>query len=317
MPTVSVIIPTYKHRDFVLATLDSVFAQTFTDYEVIVINDGSPDDTAEVLRPLVEAGRICYVEQQNTGQSIARNRGIAQAQGEFIALLDDDDLWPPDKLEWQLQAMALHPETGVIAGPASVVDADLRYLYRSQFSPSLTFERFFSSNLIMSPGQTLIRASALQAAGGLNPDIWGADDWDLWVRLSKSSAIIMEDQNALIYRLHSGNASKNLCRMLDNVCHAIDINLADIAKEDRDRLKLTAYRWLYDYLGVSIVISMKQALKSGKIREMHKYALRLIKLAQVLAKDPAALSKMARDFLPERFTARAPGRTPQENLNKL
>ncbi len=312
MPTVSVIIPTYKHRDFVRATLDSVFAQTFTDYEVIVINDGSPDDTAEVLRPLAEAGRIRYMEQTNTGQSIARNRGIAEAKGEFIALLDDDDLWPPDKLEWQVQAMTLHPETGVIAGPARVVDADLQYLYRSEFSPSLTFEGFFSNNLIMSPGQTLIRASALREVGGLNPDLWGVDDWDLWVRLSKSSAIIMKDQNALIYRLHSGNASKNLCRMLDNCCHAVDLNLADVAKVDRDRLKLIAYRWLYNYLGVSIVLSMKQAVKAGKVSKMLEYAPRLTKLARVLARNPSALSKMARDFLPERFSERAPANQPRE-----
>ena len=118
-PCVSVIIPTYKHQDFVLATLDSVFAQTFTDYEVIVINDGSPDDTAEVLLPLAEAGRIRYIEQKNTGQSIARNRGIAEAQGEFIALLDDDDLWPPDKLEWQVEALRRQPDVALIAGPAA------------------------------------------------------------------------------------------------------------------------------------------------------------------------------------------------------
>src|ERR1700719_2929443 len=102
MPAVSVIIPTYNHRDFVLDAIESVFAQTFTDYEVIVVNDGSPDDTASVLAPLASAGRIRYLEQANAGQGAARNRGIAQARGEFIALLDDDDRWPADKLEWQV-----------------------------------------------------------------------------------------------------------------------------------------------------------------------------------------------------------------------
>ena len=97
MATVSVIIPTYNHVDYVAETLETVFAQTFGDYEVIVVNDGSPDGTAEVLRPSREAGRIRYIEQANAGQAAARNRGLAEARGEFIAFLDDDDLWPPDK----------------------------------------------------------------------------------------------------------------------------------------------------------------------------------------------------------------------------
>src|SRR5260370_24652309 len=103
--SVSVVIPAYRHRDFVLATLDSVFSQAFTDYEVIVINDGSSDDTTELLRPLAASGHIRYFEQANAGQATSRNRGIHAARGEFIALLDDDDLWPPDKLEWQVEAL--------------------------------------------------------------------------------------------------------------------------------------------------------------------------------------------------------------------
>src|SRR5271170_3450676 len=99
---VSVVIPTYNHRDFVVEALESVFAQTFTDYEVIVVNDGSPDDTAAVLRPYIESGRIRYIEQENRGQAGARNRGLAEARGEFVAYLDDDDLWLRDKLAWQV-----------------------------------------------------------------------------------------------------------------------------------------------------------------------------------------------------------------------
>src|SRR3954470_24757434 len=99
-PAVSVVIPTYRHRDYVLRTLDSVFAQTYRDFEVIVVNDGSPDDTNRRIRPLVSAGRIRYIEQANAGQAAARNTGIAHARGRYIALLDDDDLWPADKLAW-------------------------------------------------------------------------------------------------------------------------------------------------------------------------------------------------------------------------
>ena len=96
LPVVSVVIPTYKHAEHVLETLGSVFAQTFTGHEVIVVNDGSPDDTAERLRPLAEAGRIRYFEQPNAGQSSARNRAVTAAAGEFIEFLAADEHWPTD-----------------------------------------------------------------------------------------------------------------------------------------------------------------------------------------------------------------------------
>ncbi|MGA8478958.1 MAG: glycosyltransferase family A protein [Chthoniobacterales bacterium] len=98
MPSVAVVIPTYNRSSYILETLRSVFAQTFTDYEVIVINDGSPDDTAKLLEPLVKTRRIRYFEQKNAGQASARNKGIQEAKGKFIAFFDDDDIWPPCSL---------------------------------------------------------------------------------------------------------------------------------------------------------------------------------------------------------------------------
>jgi glycosyltransferase involved in cell wall biosynthesis len=121
-PTVSVVIPTYRHDAFVVQTLDSVFAQTFSDIEVIVVNDGSPDDTAALLRPIAQQGRIRYLEQANVGQAFARNRGMAEARGEFIGLLDDDDLWPPDKLAWQVEVLRAHPKAAVVYGRPLTID---------------------------------------------------------------------------------------------------------------------------------------------------------------------------------------------------
>src|SRR3954471_16219960 len=108
-PAVSVVIPTYKHAGYIEETLQSVFAQTFTDFEVIVVNDGSPDNTTAVLQPWVASGRIRYLEQPNAGQSAARNAGIRLARGEFVALLDDDDLWPADKLAIQVERLRTQP----------------------------------------------------------------------------------------------------------------------------------------------------------------------------------------------------------------
>ena len=163
-PRISVIIPTYRHGDTVLETLDSVFAQTFTDYEVIVVNDGSPDDTAERLRPLAETGRIRYFEQPNGGQANARNRGLAEARGEFIAYLDDDDLWPPDKLEWQLDSLE-ERRCDVVVGNVSYFGGVDFIPVWTEAGEILDFHSFFSGNMIISPGQALIRTGSLRRAG--------------------------------------------------------------------------------------------------------------------------------------------------------
>ncbi|MBA2437335.1 MAG: glycosyltransferase family 2 protein, partial [Acidimicrobiia bacterium] len=121
---ISVVVPTYNHRDFVLQALESAFAQTFTDIEVIVVNDGSGDDTEALLRPLVQAGRIAYLEQENQGQAAARNRGWQAARGKYVAFLDDDDLWPPGKLEWQARVLEEQPQTVLVYGPPSRLHPD-------------------------------------------------------------------------------------------------------------------------------------------------------------------------------------------------
>src|SRR5438128_5360345 len=115
-PRVSVVIPTYRRQDMIINTLESVFLQTFQDFEVIVVNDGSPDETAQLLAPLAASGRIRYLEKCNQGQAAARNRGLAEATGEFISFLDDDDLWPADKLEWQVSYLERNPSIAAVGG---------------------------------------------------------------------------------------------------------------------------------------------------------------------------------------------------------
>lgn len=214
MPAVSVIIPTYNHRDYVLETLDSVFAQTFTDYEVIVVNDSSPDDTADLLRPLAAKGRIRYFEQPNRGQAGARNRGLEEARGGFIAFLDDDDLWPADKLAWQVEVLRDLDAVGVVYGQKCDLGGSTP---PHPWGPSgHVLEELLTTGWIQSPGQTLIRHRELRRVGGFDADIWGTDDWDLWLRLAAVTEFAFRERPALIYRQHATNASRDFLRMHAN-----------------------------------------------------------------------------------------------------
>lgn len=213
-PTVSVIVPAYRHAEFIDATLRSVFAQTFRDFEVIVINDGSPDDTAARLRPLADAGRIRYFEQTNRGQSAARNEGLRQARGEFIAYLDDDDRWPPDKLARQVALLRTHPDAVAAYGFAHLTGNGQDFRHPRETGPSGSIKNdLLGGNLIVSPGQVMIRARELHAIGGFDETIKGADDWDLWLRLADCGAFVYDDRCTLHYRYHANNASRNTAQM--------------------------------------------------------------------------------------------------------
>lgn len=265
LPRVSVIIPTYRHRDFVLETLASVFEQTMSDYEVIVVNDGSPDDTADVLAPLVRSGRIAYFEQSNQGQSRARNFGIGRARGEYLAFLDDDDLWPADKLQWQVEYLDANPEVGLVGGTLQMIDERGAPGWRGRVRPTITFESLFLENPFLSPGQTLIRTALLQELGGMNASIWGADDWDLWFRIAKVREIVMLDRLALYYRIHPGNASKQTARLIAACRATADLHLRDVEESRRHILRSKFQRNVYSGLGSALTRSAGRRLRSGKV----------------------------------------------------
>lgn len=215
---VSVVVPTYSHRDFVLASLDSVFAQTHPDVEVIVVNDGSPDDTAARLRPLVDAGRIRYLEQGNQGQGAARNRGLEIATGEFVAFLDDDDLWPPDTLSRLVAALESDPSRVMAYGDELRLLADGRlHPQRQETRPSGdAYRAFRRRNWLTSPGQAVMRAAAVRAVGGFDSRIWGSDDWDLYIRLARQGEFTYVGAPVLHYRIHAANASRHAVRHARN-----------------------------------------------------------------------------------------------------
>jgi glycosyltransferase involved in cell wall biosynthesis len=250
-PVISVIIPTYRHRDYVLATIDSVFSQSFKDFEVIVVDDGSTDGTAALLRPLVERKMIRYFRQENAGQARARNTGLEAASGEFIALLDDDDLFPEDKLRWQVELMRSNAEIVMIAGLVGLIENGEMTRDHKRFdglTQELSVAKLFEGSPFYSPGQTLIRAGPFRRIGGLDTRIWGADDYDLYTRLATVGKVVLVNRLALHYRVHADNASRDSVKLYWNSLQALKKNYCLVPLNNRRSSRRAAYRWLANLL---------------------------------------------------------------------
>jgi glycosyltransferase involved in cell wall biosynthesis len=218
-PTVSIIIPTRNRREYLLQALDSVFAQTYRDCEVIVVDDGSADDTADALAPLVRDGRLRHVRQPYSGPPSARNRGLGEARGAYIALLDDDDLWPADKLAWQVEALDANVDAVLVYGYMESFGTERAWRWPPPDAPSgWVRQEFLGANWIRSPGQTLIRASAMRAVGGVDVTLWSADDWDLYLKLARVGPFVYCHRHALSYRAHHDNLSKRAWLLFRHAC---------------------------------------------------------------------------------------------------
>jgi glycosyltransferase involved in cell wall biosynthesis len=210
-PLVSVIIPAYQIAPFVAETLDSVFAQTVTDFEVIVVNDGSPD-TEELERALERyRERICYIHQENAGAGAARNRGVREGRGEFIAFLDGDDLWKPDYLEKQLKfaregGYDLVYADALLFGESPV--AGKTYMQTAPSEGAVTFVSLLRNDCNVITSGVVARRGALIEAGLFDESLRNAQDFEMWARMAKRGARLAYQRKVLLrYRCREGSLS--------------------------------------------------------------------------------------------------------------
>jgi glycosyltransferase involved in cell wall biosynthesis len=183
---VSVVIPLYNARDVIRETIESVLAQTWKEYDVIVVDDGSTDGSGAIVREYGD--RIRYLRQENGGVARARNRGVAESTGEYIALLDHDDLWHPAKLEKQVAVLDRRPEVGMVITDVAHLDRGGKPtgVIGAGYNPSETFARLFVRGYVPTPSAAMIRRSVLQTVGGFDERFHsaGLDDHELWTRIA-------------------------------------------------------------------------------------------------------------------------------------
>ena len=196
-PTVSVIIPSYKTGDLIAACLDSVFAQTYTDFEAIVVNDGSPDtpELEKVLQPYMgrEETRMVYIKQENKRAAGARNNAIRQARGEFVAFLDSDDTWYPNHLASQMQLIADDPTLDLVYANALLVGDpahETEFMEKCPSNGQATFGALIVERCQIPISTVVARKRALVDAGLFDEKLPRCDDYDMWVRTAFSGAKI-------------------------------------------------------------------------------------------------------------------------------
>lgn len=205
-PLVSVIVPFYNAEGTICETVQSVLSQTFKDFELILIDDGSTDRSVELISR-IEDSRLRMVHQPNQERAVARNRGIQDAQGEWIAFLDADDLWLEQKLEKQLHWLEMSPEIGLVYSDLYYFDnltgKDL-WLYSKKFQKlhrGNVLPNLLRVNFIQSP-TPLIRRTILDQSGWFDPKLPPIEDWDLWIRISSVTEIDYVPEPLARYRYH-------------------------------------------------------------------------------------------------------------------
>lgn len=212
MPTVSVIIPTHNRAAYIMDALESVWAQSYLDYEIIIVDDGSTDHTAEVLEPLSEDGKIRYVFQENQGESAARNHGIRLATGKYIAFLDSDDLFLPLKFEKQVMYLDQHPDVGLVHSWYGKFDDDgndLGVRNTSKFSGWFYPQILMEWSILMAVPCIMVPKVVLDEVGEFDEEQFWGPDLDMWRRIARRFAIGVIPEVLSKIRVHPGNVSAN------------------------------------------------------------------------------------------------------------
>jgi len=279
-PRICVIIPTYNSARFLPEAVESALYQTFSPEEVIVVDDGSTDNTEDVLEPF--RGRIHYIRQENQGPAVARNRGISEAKGDLIAFLDADDVWVPDKSEKQVDLLMENPRIGLVHSLYDYLD-----MAREQrLVPRHGHDGFFGDCYLkcfrrcgVQTSTVLVRKKCVMDVGGFDETIRSAscEDYDLWLRIARHFEFAYIDSPLAHYRMHSTNSTKSSAERRITHLEAELYVIRKALSDDPDLEKKIGRRGVHDRffeLYSAIGYHYHDAFMSAKARSFLRKALR-------------------------------------------
>ncbi|MCX5783023.1 MAG: glycosyltransferase, partial [Elusimicrobia bacterium] len=236
VPLISVVIPAYNSANFISKTLDSVRAQTFNDYEVVVVDDGSSDETRAVVEKYFALNKMpgrC-VRQSNKKIAAARNAGINLARGKFIALLDHDDIWYPQKLEKVVDAFNRHADADLVCHDVDMIRNGKFYkVIRCGYSGDIYKNLIFRGNAL-TPSSSVFRRDKALAIGCFreSPEINTVEDYDFWIRFSKTARFFFLQEALSEYHVVESGASKNIDYHINNTERVVSQHMKEFAGEN-------------------------------------------------------------------------------------
>ena len=266
MPKVSVIIPCYNAMRFLPKAVDSVLQQTYQDFEIVMINDGSTD-RIEAWADTLEDKRIRFISQTNQGLAAARNQGIEQARGDYIAFLDADDLWHPSKLEKQVSVLEEDPDAGLVYTWVLLVDEQdrpLKKIWEISYEGDV-WKILTEGNIIACGSVPMMRSTCVKSVGRFDKLVFLAEDWDFWLRTAAQYPFRVVREVLVYYR----NNLDSLSRIQGN---DLDEKLQDIEE---------SYRLL-------ISKAFRSAPQKIKYLEARSQALVSLSMAWKALKNPAS-----------------------------
>lgn len=264
---VSVIIPTYNRARYIREAVDSVLAQTYNNTEIIVVDDGSTDNTKEILNHY--GSKIRYIYQKNSGPSASRNKGIKQSNGEVIAFLDSDDIWLPEKLELQVKLIQQSQNIGLVSGGIYMADASGKIIsdpiIKRNYENRRSFIReLMVHNIVTGGGSTaLIKKKCFDELGLFNEDLWIGEDWNMWLRIAKQYEVKFVEKPLVKYRIHGSNLHKNL--------EKIKVDGKRNVSENVEKWRLITRRKAYSYVYLDV------AHEYIGVQDRHKVLVNVVK----------------------------------------
>ena len=266
MPEVSIIIPAYNCAQFLKHTLDSVLTQTSSDYEIILVDDGSTDNTPEVLSPYLS--KIQYIRQENAGLPSARNAGILASSGRFIALLDGDDTWTPNKLHEQMPRFS-DPEVGIVYSDFSIQYSDGRFLQSYLSQRPLAGEGYILDNYIQSrflfPSTMVLRRECFDQFGLFDPEMLASEDVELFSRMCTQWKVALVRQQLMIRNEGGHNLTADQLKLSRYTVLAFQKFLAAIHGLSQKTVKLARQQ-----IGVHSWYQGYAAFKAGNMAEARR-----------------------------------------------
>lgn len=262
---VSIIIPTYNRHALLQRAVDSIYAQSYSNYEIIIIDDGSTDDTASMIERFFP--KVRYYFHQNCGVSASRNKGLDHAKGDFIAFLDSDDEWLPEKLSSQIHEFLLQPSYKICHTEEQWIRDGIKV---NQMKKHKKYSGWIFPHCLplcaMSPSSILVHRSVFEDVGNFNTSLPACEDYDLWLRITaKYPVLFIEEPQLLKYGGHEDQLSKKYWGMdrfriqaLQNIIEGGTLNDINMEKATKMLLK-------------KCTIFQKGALKRGKTEDANTY----------------------------------------------